>query len=92
MKAVILAGGFGTRLSEETATKTKPIFEVGWKHLIWHILKTYYYYGINDFIICCGYKGYMIKDFCKLFPSHIRYRGKFHRQQREFLMSGQSLT
>ncbi|MDA7856274.1 glucose-1-phosphate cytidylyltransferase [Gammaproteobacteria bacterium] len=63
MKAVILAGGLGTRLSEETETKPKPMVEIGGKPILWHILKTYSYYGINDFIICCGYKGYLIKEF-----------------------------
>lgn len=63
MKAVILAGGFGTRLSEETETKPKPMVEIGGKPILWHILKTYSFYGINDFVICCGYKGYLIKEF-----------------------------
>jgi glucose-1-phosphate cytidylyltransferase len=63
MKAVILAGGFGTRLSEETSLKPKPMVEVGGKPIIWHILKIYSSYGINDFIICCGYKGYIIKEY-----------------------------
>ena len=63
MKAVILAGGFGTRLSEETVTKPKPMVEIGGKPILWHILKIYSYYGINEFIICCGYKGYMIKEY-----------------------------
>lgn len=63
MKAVILAGGLGTRLSEETTSKPKPMVEIGGKPILWHILKTYSYYGINDFIICCGYKGYLIKEF-----------------------------
>jgi len=63
MKAVILAGGLGTRLSEETATKPKPMVEIGGKPILWHIMKTYSHYGINDFIICCGYKGYLIKEY-----------------------------
>lgn len=63
MKAVILAGGLGTRLSEETNTKPKPMVEIGGKPILWHIMKTYSYYGINDFIICCGYKGYIIKEY-----------------------------
>ena len=63
MKAVILAGGLGTRLSEETHTKPKPMIEIGGKPIIWHIMKLYSFYGINDFIICCGYKGYMIKEY-----------------------------
>ena len=63
MKAVILAGGFGTRLSEETIVKPKPMVEIGGKPIIWHIMKVYSKHGINDFIICCGYKGYMIKEY-----------------------------
>ena len=59
MKVVILAGGLGTRLSEETVTKPKPMVEIGGKPILWHIMKTYSHYGINDFIICCGYKGYV---------------------------------
>ena len=63
MKAVILAGGLGTRLSEETVTKPKPMVEIGGKPILWHIMKTYSHFGINDFIICCGYKGYVIKEY-----------------------------
>mgnify|MGYP003956577083 CR=1 FL=1 len=63
MKAVILAGGLGTRLSEETLLKPKPMVEIGGKPIIWHIMKSYSSYGVNDFIICCGYKGYMIKEY-----------------------------
>lgn len=63
MKAVILAGGLGTRLSEETAIKPKPMVEVGGQPILWHIMKTYSAHGVNDFIICCGYKGYVIKEF-----------------------------
>ncbi len=63
MKAVILAGGLGTRLSEETATRPKPMVEIGGKPILWHILKMYSYHGINDFVICCGYKGYVIKEY-----------------------------
>lgn len=63
MKAVILAGGLGTRISEETHIKPKPMIEIGGKPILWHILKTYSYHGINDFIICCGYKGYVIKEY-----------------------------
>ena len=63
MKAVILAGGFGTRISEETALKPKPMVEIGNKPILWHILKIYSYFNINEFIICCGYKGYVIKEF-----------------------------
>lgn len=63
MKAVILAGGFGTRLSEETTIKPKPLVEIGGMPILWHIMKIYSHYGINDFIICCGYKGHLIKEF-----------------------------
>lgn len=63
MKAVILAGGLGTRLSEETALRPKPMVEIGGKPILWHIMKMYSHHGINDFIICCGYKGYVIKEY-----------------------------
>jgi len=63
VKAVILAGGLGTRLSEETTSKPKPMVEIGGKPILWHILKIYSNAGINDFIICCGYKGYVIKEY-----------------------------
>jgi glucose-1-phosphate cytidylyltransferase len=63
MKAVILAGGLGTRLSEETTIKPKPMVEVGGQPILWHIMKSYSYYGIHDFVICCGYKGYVIKEY-----------------------------
>lgn len=63
MKAVILAGGFGTRISEESHIKPKPMIEIGGKPILWHIMKIYSAYGINDFIICLGYKGYVIKEY-----------------------------
>ena len=63
MKAVILAGGLGTRISEETDVKPKPMIEVGGKPILWHIMKMYSSHGVNDFIICCGYKGYVIKEY-----------------------------
>ena len=63
MKAVILAGGYGTRLEEETVVRPKPMVEIGGKPILWHILKTYSHYGINDFVICLGYKGYLIKEY-----------------------------
>lgn len=63
MKAVILAGGLGTRIAEESDTKPKPMVEIGGKPLLWHIMKTYSHHGINDFVICLGYKGYIIKEF-----------------------------
>lgn len=63
MKAVILAGGLGTRLSEETSSRPKPMVEIGGKPILWHIMKMYSSHGINDFVICCGYKGYVIKEY-----------------------------
>ncbi|MCB4798994.1 glucose-1-phosphate cytidylyltransferase [Neotamlana laminarinivorans] len=63
MKAVILAGGFGTRISEESGIRPKPMVEIGGKPILWHIMKIYSHHGINDFIICCGYKGYVIKEY-----------------------------
>jgi glucose-1-phosphate cytidylyltransferase len=63
MKAVILAGGLGTRLSEETTIKPKPMVEIGGQPILWHIMKSYSSHGINDFVICCGYKGYVIKEY-----------------------------
>lgn len=63
MKAVILAGGLGTRISEETSSRPKPMIEVGGKPILWHIMKIYSAHGINEFIICCGYKGYLIKEY-----------------------------
>jgi len=63
MKAIILAGGLGTRISEETSVRPKPMIEIGGKPILWHIMKTYSAHGIHDFIICCGYKGYVIKEY-----------------------------
>lgn len=63
MKAVLLAGGLGTRLSEETSTRPKPMVEIGGRPILWHIMKLYSHHGIDDFIICCGYKGYVIKEY-----------------------------
>jgi len=71
MKVLILAGGLGTRLSEETTIKPKPMVEIGDRPIIWHIMKIYSEYGYNDFIILCGYKGYVIKEF---FANYVRYR------------------
>ena len=84
MKAVILAGGFGTRLSEETSIKPKPMVEIGNKPILWHILKIYSHYGINDFVICCGYKGYMIKEFFSnyfLYSSDITFNMKDNKME-----------
>jgi len=63
MKAVILAGGFGTRISEESAVRPKPMVEIGEKPILWHVMKIYSHFGIDEFIICCGYKGYIIKEY-----------------------------
>lgn len=71
MKAVILAGGLGTRISEETHLKPKPMIDIGGKPILWHIMKTYSYYGINDFIICLGYKGYVIKEYFANYYMHM---------------------
>ena len=70
MKAVILAGGLGTRISEETSSKPKPMIEIGGMPILWHIMKIYSKYGINDFVICCGYKGYMIKEYFANYSLH----------------------
>jgi len=71
MKAVILAGGLGSRLSEETETKPKPMVEIGGRPILWHIMKMYSYYGINDFIVCLGYKGYKIKEYFFHYKLHL---------------------
>jgi glucose-1-phosphate cytidylyltransferase len=63
MKAVILAGGLGTRIAEETSSRPKPMIEIGGKPILWHIMKIYSAHGVNEFVICCGYKGYMIKEY-----------------------------
>lgn len=70
MIAVILAGGLGTRISEETHLKPKPMIEVGGKPILWHIMKTYSAHGVNDFIICCGYRGYLIKEYFANYVLH----------------------
>jgi glucose-1-phosphate cytidylyltransferase len=71
MKAVILAGGLGTRISEETHLKPKPMIEIGGRPILWHIMKMYSAHGINDFIICCGYKGYVIKEYFSNYCLHM---------------------
>ncbi|NWA04454.1 glucose-1-phosphate cytidylyltransferase [Pseudomonas gingeri] len=71
MKAVILAGGLGTRISEESHLRPKPMIEIGGKPILWHIMKIYSYYGINDFVICCGYKGYVIKEYFANYFMHM---------------------
>lgn len=70
MKAVILAGGLGTRISEETNIRPKPMIEIGGKPILWHIMKMYSCHGVNDFIICCGYKGYVIKEYFANYSIH----------------------
>src|SRR3982750_4173609 len=70
MKAVILAGGLGTPIAEETQTRPKPMIEIGGKPILWHIMKIYSHYGINDFIICLGYKGYFIKEYFSNYYLH----------------------
>lgn len=70
MKAVILAGGLGTRLSEETRVKPKPMVEIGGRPILWHILKIYSHYGVNEFVICLGYKGYVIKEYFQNYYLH----------------------
>ena len=70
MKAVILAGGLGSRISEESTIRPKPLVEIGGKPIIWHIMKLYSHYGLNDFIICCGYKGYLIKEYFTNYSLH----------------------
>lgn len=91
MKAVILAGGFGTRLSEETGVRPKPMVEIGEKPILWHIMKIYSSHGINDFVICLGYKGYAIKEFFATYSlqmSDVTYdfrknRTEFHQENTE---------
>jgi len=71
MKVVILAGGLGTRLSEETSIKPKPMIEIGGKPILWHIMKLYSFYGIKEFVICCGFKGYVIKEYFSNYFLHM---------------------
>src|ERR1700676_5295224 len=70
MKAVLLAGGLGTRFSEETDVRPKPMIEIGGKPILWHIMKIYSAHGFNDFIVCCGYKGYVIKEYFANYVLH----------------------
>ncbi len=91
MKAVILAGGLGTRISEETQVRPKPLIEIGGWPLLWHIMKIYSAHGIRDFVICCGYKGYLIKEYFANYLLHHsdvtvdlrRNRLKVHRRSQE---------
>lgn len=71
MQAILLAGGFGTRISEETHGRPKPMIEIGAKPILWHVMKTYSHYGINDFIVCCGYMGYYIKEYFSNYFLHM---------------------
>jgi glucose-1-phosphate cytidylyltransferase len=71
MKAVILAGGLGSRLSEETSLRPKPMVEIGGRPILWHIMKIFGYYGVNDFVICLGYKGYVIKEYFANYSLHM---------------------
>lgn len=71
MKVVLLAGGLGTRISEESHLRPKPMIEIGGKPILWHIMKTYSHYGLNDFIVCCGYKGYVIKEYFANYFMHL---------------------
>ena len=73
MKVVILAGGLGTRLSEETEIRPKPMVEIGGKPILWHIMKIYSHYGFNEFIVCLGYKGYLIKEYFATLLSKIDF-------------------
>ncbi|MFQ5604259.1 MAG: glucose-1-phosphate cytidylyltransferase [bacterium] len=89
MKAVILAGGYGTRISEESTIRPKPMVEIGGQPILWHVMKIYSAFGINDFIICCGYKGYMIKEYFAhyfLYRADIRFDVKNNTQ--EILQNG----
>jgi glucose-1-phosphate cytidylyltransferase len=89
MKAVILAGGFGSRLSEETQVRPKPMVEIGGKPILWHIMKIYTAYGISDFVVCCGYKGYMIKEyFANYFLHHSDCRFDLKNNRVEVLRNG----
>ena len=91
MKAVILAGGLGTRISEETHLRPKPMVEIGGRPILWHILKLYSHHGVHDFVICCGYKGYVIKEYFANYFLHMSDvtfhmadgRMEVHRQQAE---------
>src|ERR1035441_2189077 len=87
MKAVILAGGLGSRLSEETTVRPKPMVEIGGQPILWHVLKIFSQHGINDFIICLGYKGYMIKEF---FANYFLHTADvtFHMQENRMQVHG----
>jgi len=90
-KAVILAGGLGTRISEESHLKPKPMIEIGGRPILWHIMKIYSHYGVNDFVICCGYRGYLIKEYFANYFLHtsdvtfdlVKNKMQVHRQRAE---------
>ncbi len=89
MKVVILAGGFGTRITEESATKPKPMVEIGGRPILWHIMKIYSHYGLTDFVICLGYKGYIIKEFfANYFLNNSDVRFDLKTNKVEFLNNG----
>jgi len=90
MKLVILAGGLGTRISEETHTKPKPMIEIGGKPIIWHIMKMYSHHGVTDFVICCGYKGYLIKEYFANYFLHMS-DVTFDMQNNEMLIHKRSV-
>jgi glucose-1-phosphate cytidylyltransferase len=87
MKAVILAGGFGTRISEESHLKPKPMVEIGGRPILWHIMKTYSHYGINDFVICLGYRGYVIKEY---FANYFLHQADITVDMKDNHIQGQS--
>ena len=89
MKAVILAGGLGTRISEETHLKPKPMIEIGGQPILWHIMKLYSAHGINDFVVCCGYKGYVIKEYFANYFLHMSDVTFDMAQQRDARASAQ---
>ncbi len=87
MKAVILAGGLGTRIAEETSVRPKPMVEIGGKPILWHIMKIYAQHGVDEFVVCLGYKGYMIKEYFANYALHmsdITHRPS-HRHDRRFI-------
>lgn len=87
MKAIILAGGFGTRISEESHLKPKPMVEIGGRPILWHIMKTYSHYGINDFVICLGYRGYVIKEY---FANYFLHQADITVDMKDNHIQGQS--
>lgn len=86
MKVIILAGGKGTRISEESKVRPKPMVEIGGKPIMWHIMKSYSYYGFHEFIICCGYKGHMIKEYFVNYYAHNTNMGFRLKEEKEFIL------